>query len=730
MKFRTHIAVTLIAAAVIPMAAASYWMYKDAWGRINDADVDQQRETLYAASLIVDRLKELSDISRIADRMLVKPVIASDSLLIQEALRDIVDSFLLLNNLHVDVLNWEDKTARVIGFQPTDNQLIDRFSDPHDTRWHARHIFANPDLSSDAVELSPVILSSEPNPVPLLTFVSPLAGNNFAEKESGRTYLVSGAIALDSLFSDIDSTLSGSKFSLFVVDERGQIIWPYRSESQIQQWPTGGVDSSFVNFENERYFTTEVRLETHITDVRLPDWRIFVGRPAASRTVWIRALEHRTAIFVLLLFMSTLGAAIIAAKPLKAAVEKLTQELSDKGFNAPGNTLTQGPDELRNFQASYRRARRRLQSKQAEIEAINENLAELVESRSRALLRQEILFQHVFNETTDGFMLLRLDGSVEEKNKATDALIPVTAQPAFIRAVADHLKVSSGAMRWTSEKIGKEKNEPLVLECRFFPVNGISNPPLKCCIAIQNITARDEVEQMKNSLVSIVAHELKTPLASLSLQFESLGTDGKLDTKDERVSGIIEDIRHLNHIINDWLSVANIESGAYVVTPSFIQLEPLVRRAARFVHAKYDFDFSVLIAEDAECIWADGTAVTEVFVNLFTNACRYSKEEEKPKIVFRAERCGNEIVLYIEDAGIGISANDGSRIFDRFFQVSRGSRRKTGGTGLGLVICRAICEAHGGRIEVSSTPEPVSDAMRTRFTITLPQPTYDPQATA
>lgn len=103
-------------------------------------------------------------------------------------------------------------------------------------------------------------------------------------------------------------------------------------------------------------------------------------------------------------------------------------------------------------------------------------------------------------------------------------------------------------------------------------------------------------------------------------------------------------------------------------------------------------------------------------VNLVTNACRYVRPGERPNISFEVEVVQPWAVIRVKDHGIGFDPSLSERIFDRFYLVVSGRKRRTGGTGLGLVICRAICEAHGGSIKASCAEG------ETCFTIHLPLP--------
>ena len=172
----------------------------------------------------------------------------------------------------------------------------------------------------------------------------------------------------------------------------------------------------------------------------------------------------------------------------------------------------------------------------------------------------------------------------------------------------------------------------------------------------------------------------------------------------------------MNRLVKDWLAVAKIDSGSYAVHPEPTIVPPLLNKAIRIVRSKYDFAATLDITEDTECLWLDPQAFLELMVNLLTNACRYSKPHEKPTIKVQFSRQPDRVTIKIYDHGIGIAPQDRERIFERFYQVDHSTRRQVGGTGLGLVICRAIVQAHGGTIVATE------EGGQTCFVITLAQP--------
>lgn len=220
-------------------------------------------------------------------------------------------------------------------------------------------------------------------------------------------------------------------------------------------------------------------------------------------------------------------------------------------------------------------------------------------------------------------------------------------------------------------------------------------------LLIRDISQEIAMERMKKNLVSMVAHELKTPVTTMRLQVETL--DRQLQKKDnsfahEMLSEMLEESSRLQRLVEDWLDMSRIEAGAIVLRPKIYSVQQLLNRAKAVVGQYYpELEIKTEIEEGAECLMADKDRMVQVFINIFTNAARY-RSKLPPFCLVTVRQIRNEIEIAFKDNGIGVKENYLSRIFDSFYQIEMGSDRKVGGTGLGLAICRGIMAAHGGRI--------------------------------
>jgi signal transduction histidine kinase len=163
--------------------------------------------------------------------------------------------------------------------------------------------------------------------------------------------------------------------------------------------------------------------------------------------------------------------------------------------------------------------------------------------------------------------------------------------------------------------------------------------------------------------------------------------------------------KRLGLLVDDLLTLAQLESRNTALQFSDVQLAELFESVIRDWGkqlAEKQLKVIVDLSPDARTIRADETRLHEVLYNLLDNAVKYSRENGQ--IRMQATPRGHEIVLSVNDNGIGISKDDLPRIFERFYRADKARSRELGGTGLGLAIVKHIAQLHGGRVEAESEP--------------------------
>jgi signal transduction histidine kinase len=234
-----------------------------------------------------------------------------------------------------------------------------------------------------------------------------------------------------------------------------------------------------------------------------------------------------------------------------------------------------------------------------------------------------------------------------------------------------------------------------------------------------DITRFREAEELKSTFISVVSHELKTPVTLIkgyasTLRREDAAWDQK--TVSEGLGIIEQESDRLDHLINDLLDASRIEAGGLKVEPADLALPRLVAKTVeKFRTQTSAHAFEAHFPPDFPLVYADEERISQVLYNLLANAIKYSPRGGTIRI--GGEGRAGDVLVWVSDEGIGIPVEEQARLFQRFYRVDSGLRRRTQGAGLGLYLSRAIIEAHGGRIWVES-----QSGRGSTFYFTLPLP--------
>lgn len=212
-------------------------------------------------------------------------------------------------------------------------------------------------------------------------------------------------------------------------------------------------------------------------------------------------------------------------------------------------------------------------------------------------------------------------------------------------------------------------------------------------------------EKQKQEVISMVSHDLRSPLMSLDFSLTLIGSGkyGELNEKGlKELSSAEISAKRLIRLINDLLDIEKIESGKLNVLKMPLSFHTLAEHSVDAVRALAVSKEIELVIEGSDDIEfpGDSDRLEQVIINLLGNAIKFSPNNSK--VFIRGEEKNSFVEIRVIDSGPGIPAEHKKRIFERFQQISRGDGKEKEGTGLGLAISRAIVEAHGGTIGVES----------------------------
>jgi len=355
---------------------------------------------------------------------------------------------------------------------------------------------------------------------------------------------------------------------------------------------------------------------------------------------------------------------------------------------------------------------------------------EIIQSR-------EINLRNVIEKYADGIIIVDKNGAVSFVNSAVEKLFGRKAEEFYGKEFGFPLVEGES----TEINIIRSDGEMHTAEMRLVEIDWEGKTAYLASIhditelkRVEQLTCemreREELDKAKDEFVSTASHELRTPLTSIKNSVDLIlkGKTGTINEAQEKFLLMAErNIKKLNSLIEDLLSLSKIESGRISLRYEEFELRPCIENVISMLKPLADekhATFKIDIADNLPTVYADVSKIEEVLINLINNAIKFSPDKSTIAIEARHERNEQEIpadtekhvVIMIKDNGFGIPREAVGHIFNKFYRVETSlSQRQIPGTGLGLPICKGIVEAHNGNIWCES-----EEAKGSSFIFTIP----------
>jgi PAS domain S-box-containing protein len=240
---------------------------------------------------------------------------------------------------------------------------------------------------------------------------------------------------------------------------------------------------------------------------------------------------------------------------------------------------------------------------------------------------------------------------------------------------------------------------------------------------VRDVTRFREADEVKSVFISVISHELKTPVALIKGYADTLRRkDARWDSEvvQESLTVIVEEADRLNQLINNLLDASRLQAGTLPMETDEVALDALAERVAKLFRTQTEkHDIVVRFPQDFPTVMGDLSRLEQVLYNLVSNAIKYTPGGGTIEISGRS--LPGEAVVTVSDTGVGIPLGEQTRVFERFFRGAQQRHQGIPGAGLGLYLSKAIVEAHNGRIWVESHP-----GEGAAFSFAIPyQPTSD-----
>jgi len=401
-------------------------------------------------------------------------------------------------------------------------------------------------------------------------------------------------------------------------------------------------------------------------------------------------------------------------------INRLLQQISMGNLTAVGLPLVAQREVIgfiyifRNYQGAFSANDRSLLSSFANQAAIAVRNARLYTEVSREKQRSDAML----DSAADGILILNPNHQIERTNAAFARMFGLPqdqiqsmnhseivqwVQPphgiTLEDAEAGGWPLSPQAHLYVEGDIRRPDGLPaLPVGISYAPLIAMDGTLINTIATVRDITRFRQADELKSEFVSVVSHELKTPVALIKGYVSTLRRDDvewDPEVMHNSLQVIEEEADRLTRLIEDLLDASRLQAGAMQLHREDLSFHQLAHHLAdRFQVQTEDHHIIVDIPEDFPVVLADETRIEQVLSNLISNAIKYAPGGD---IRISGQVQPNEVIICVQDEGPGIAVSDLPHIFDRFYRAPENSR-KTKGAGLGLYLAQAIVEAHSGRM--------------------------------
>jgi two-component system phosphate regulon sensor histidine kinase PhoR len=339
----------------------------------------------------------------------------------------------------------------------------------------------------------------------------------------------------------------------------------------------------------------------------------------------------------------------------------------------------------------------------AMADSLQGTISRLAEERNR--------LESLLASSSDAILAVNREGQITFANAAAEALFRVSRADAvgrpFLHVIRDHelneLANRCAALGERGLRVIAYGTEQRWLQASAVPIEGGGD--WAGLIILHDLSEVRRLDKVRRDFITNVSHELRTPLAGIKASAETLEAGALADPEAaaDFVRHIENETDRLAQMVEELLELSRIESGAAPLRMGVVQVAPLLERCVQRFAPQAERAGLQLNAEPAEgelAVQGDEDRLDQALGNLIHNAIKFTPAGGR--VTVSAVALDGEVVIEVRDTGIGISAEDRTRIFERFYKTAEARGRP--GSGLGLAIVKHIVQAHGGRATVESEP--------------------------
>jgi two-component system phosphate regulon sensor histidine kinase PhoR len=336
-----------------------------------------------------------------------------------------------------------------------------------------------------------------------------------------------------------------------------------------------------------------------------------------------------------------------------------------------------------------------------------QRLVRNLKQRIRSIEQQHDHFIEAFQASPNGIVMLDEDDQIEWCNSIAERFFGLI----FKRDVMQRVNFLIRRPEFIQYLNKRNFEEPLLME-RMGPDGSLSLMlqafpfgQKRHLLLVQDVTDLQKADAMRRDFVANVSHEMRTPITVLMGFLETVQSlELKKDQQDQYLDMMMSQAQRMKSLVEDLLTLANLESNALPATNTVVKIETLMalikNDAEALSQGKHSLSFDV---NSTQNLLGDEREILSAFSNLVSNAIRYTPDVGAISVEWKVNEQGQG-EFSVTDTGPGIASEHLSRLTERFYRVDRSRSRDTGGTGLGLAIVKHIANRHQAQLVIESTP--------------------------
>lgn len=688
MRFRSILFAISAAAVTIPCMVMGYFQYSAFQREFVENEKNREQIARLVSERVDSKVQTALTLVKAASEVF-KTEGPKETEVLSEMLKD-------LNTSSPDILNihFDDAEAVSLAFSPKHNSKgVSNVGVSHKERAHWKTLNLNKPVS-----VSGLVKAVGASDREIVNVTQPVFKNG---KFIGLTV---AALDLKHIFREIMTGLPTKEFSISIFDNQGKVI--FSSDGLTSSRAFSFIDSQkgHFSFSNDDFYG-------YIRPLTSTDWYVSVLSRHADRRAELTELLLKN----LLVWFGTAFTALLigyaASVSVARAVDKLSRQMTAARSRPDKNERISSPKELVNLQRTYGRMQEKLTETQSQLNLLNRSLEQKVSEQVGTIREQETILSALFSDMNEGFVLFAKDFSIRFSNPSAVRLLGLEDEKSAKTFTENITKLLKGNRKHAFFKCRGQELEIRLLESEVRDSS--------FAVFVRDATAEVQIDRLKDEIIGVAAHELKTPLAGIRLEAECLKKMLKDPECIEIADELLESTDEMKAMISRWLDVAKLQSGSYPLTRELCLVRPIINKVLRHFAGLKDFECRIDISEEARAAFVDKQAFAQILQNLLGNAYKYRKEGQICRTTVTVKKEGSNSVFLVSDNGIGLEQEEKKRVFERFYQVRMDSARKVSGTGLGLFIVKELTELHGGKVSVISDPEKGSI-----FRIEIPMPEF------